>query len=294
MPQATKADWGLLRQALTVAFKDESEEISFLSNDNAWRRSPGMSLREYKNGLITRMDKYQPGLRRIADEWERAAVRRFRAGLDNAILESHILMTCTGQRHTLQAAYEASCNWENTIQNLSSSNSAKNMSASLAGMLSIPQISALSNDQPHFSALSPQQEKNEKRFDSLETAVKKNELDFTEVKASITEVKETVKSLKEEMVQPRYFRPAYQRPLRPQFPVSRMPLSNPFPRQYYPQYTRPSGPRHQSVVPGLTGGPGYVTNQAPPVQRGQVGQGRGNVPSAQPQNGQMGKDRCGL
>ena len=113
LPQTTKDDWALLRSALFRAFKDESEEISFLSNENAWRRTQGMSLSDFRNGLISRLDKYQPALRNVTTEWERAAVRRFRAGLNNPILESHILLNCLGPKHTLQAAYEQACIWEN-------------------------------------------------------------------------------------------------------------------------------------------------------------------------------------
>ena len=124
-----------------------------------------MSLRDYRNGLISRLDKYQPALRNVAAELERAAVRKFRAGLDNPILESHILLNCTGQRHTLQAAYEQAVNWENTLQNLSSSHGTKGMTSSLAGLLSnVPQLSALSQEPPQFNALSAQSEKGLSRW----------------------------------------------------------------------------------------------------------------------------------
>ena len=271
LPLATKNSWTLLKPALSLAFKDESEEIYFLSHENAWRRTAGMSLRDYKNGLVSRLDKYQPALRRVADEWERAAVKRFRTGLENPILESHILMNCQGIKHTLQEAYNAACNWENTLQNLASSSSAKNVTASLAGMLSIPQLSVLSQENPQFSALSSVQ--NEKRFEVLETSAKKSELDMVEIKASLTEVKEGMKAMKEDLVQPRYFRP-FQRPTRPTYTTypnypARVPFSNQYGRSYVSQQSRFPGPRPQSVTPGLTGGPGYVTNQAPLVQSGQ-------------------------
>ena len=75
LPQATKNNWTTLRQALSKAFRDESEEINFLNNEGAWKRTPGMSLRDYRNGLIHRLDKYQANLRNVAQEWERSAVR---------------------------------------------------------------------------------------------------------------------------------------------------------------------------------------------------------------------------
>ena len=101
-----------------------------------------------------------------------------------------------------------------------------------------------------------------------------------EVKSGLLEVKESLKGVKDEMSRPRQYapRPAFQRQLRPVFPVSRMPLQNP--NTYFPQYGRSSGPR-PNITPGLTNGPGYVTNQYIPVAQGQ---GRQAVRPAQGPN----------
>ena len=131
----------------------------------------------------------------------------------------------------------------------------------MAAMLSIPQMASLSFETPQFSALTPLQEKVNERLATLETASQKHEIDLTELKAGLTEVREGVKSIKEELVQSRFNqRPIYQRQVRPVYPVARMPM-DPFVRPYYQQGSYGARPR---VVPGLTGGPGYVTNQPPP------------------------------
>ena len=264
LPQQTKADWPLLRAALALAYRDENAEIIFLTNEGAWKRTPGMTLRDYRNGLITRLDKYQPNLRQVNEEWERTALRRFRAGLENPVLDAHILMTCTGPRHTLQEAFSVACNFETTIHTISQSGAARTAAPSMAAMLNIPQIASW--ETPQLGALGSQErEKTEKRFDSLETAMKKSELDMKELGAGLSEVKETVKFIKEGMTQARYPRPAYQRQVRPFYPVARMPVSNPFVKPFYPQYGRSGGVGPQGVVPGLTGGPGYATRQPAPA-----------------------------
>ena len=264
-----KEDWAQLRPALSAAFRDESEEIEFLNNENSWKRTPGMTLREYKNGLVLRLEKYQPTLKTVNAEYERAAIRRFRAGLDNPVLSAHILMTCVGDKHTLQDAFSVAVNYENTLKTISQSDSVKNLPPTLASMITFPHTAAYQqNDHPQFSVLSTQQEKNERRFEGIETSLKQNQLDMGEVKAGLVEVKESLKGFKEEMARSKQYasRPAFQRPVRPVFPVSRMPLQNP--SSYFPQYGRFSGPR-PNITPGITSGPGYVTNQYVPTAQGQ-------------------------
>ena len=273
LAQAIKDDWELLKPALEEAFRDTSEEIRFLNSESAWKRRPGQSLQDYKNGLILRLDKYQGDLRTVQAEWEKQAVRRFRAGLDNPVLSMHILMSCTGPKHTLEEAFNVACTFENTIQTIGESgNGAKGMDPSMASLLTIPQMASLSLEPPpQFSALSPQQEKNEKRLDMVETALKKNELDMTELKAGVTEVKESIKTLKGDMDQSKY-RQNYQQRVRSAYPVARMPLYNQYARpQFRPPYGRYTVPGSQ-IAPGLTGGPGFVTNQPTPNYAGQTGQ----------------------
>ena len=63
LPPNVKLSWPALKTALSKAFRDEAEEIAFINNEAAWRKTPTMTLRDYKNGLTHRLDKYQPSLR---------------------------------------------------------------------------------------------------------------------------------------------------------------------------------------------------------------------------------------
>ena len=264
LSDATKQNWPALKQALSEAFKDESEEIKFLSRDDAFERG-SLSLIDYKNGLLHRMQKYQPNLKAIPSEWQRALVRRFLAGLKNPVLSAHILMTCRGQNHTLDQAYSVATNYENTIETITQGGD-KSSTPNMAAMLNIPQMASLSLEPPQFSVLSTQQEKTNERLSTLETASRKHELDITEVKTGLTEVKDSLKSIKEEIVKNKleqsYARPVYQRQVRPVYPVSRMPLSN-YTRPFTQQGSYGVRPR---VVQGLTGGPGYVAASQAPMQ----------------------------
>ena len=291
LPDTSKTDWPTLKQALSEAYRNDSEEIRFLNNDDAWERTEGMTLIDFKNGLLHRMSKYLPALRTVPNEWERVAVRRFRAGLKNPILEAHILMSCqTPATQTLDRAYLVAVNYENTLQTITQNG--KNAAPNMAAMLNLPQLAPLSFDAPQFSALTPLQEKTQERLSALETAAKQHNLDVAELKTGLTEVKDGLKTLKEEFAQsrapPSYQRPMYQRVVKPLYPVSRMPLS-PFVRPFYQgaSATRPK------TVAGLTGGPGYVTNQpaqAPVTQPQKPVQRTTQVPSTQmayPQTGPL-------
>ena len=294
LTEATKRNWPALKQALSSAYRNESEEIRFLNNDDAWSRD-NLALIDYKNGLLHRMTKYQPELKNVQAEWERTLVRRFRAGLKDPALEAHILMACqTPGNHTLDRAYTIACNYENTLQTIGQKQT-KTAAPNMAAMsLLVPQMASLSVDTPQISALTSLQEKTNDRISALETSAKKHELDVSELKASLSEIKDGLKSVKEEIVctkasqpyqRPAYQRPIFQRPVKPLYPVARTPMSQ-HTRPFYQQGARPK------VVQGLTGGPGYVLNQ--PQTQSQVnpqpnGQAQQNLQS---QSTQIGKTQA--
>ena len=283
LADTVQRDWAQLRPALSAAFRDESEEIRFINNENAWKRSPGMSLKDYRNGLILRLDKYQPDLKTVNNEWQRAAVRRFRAGLENPVLSCHILMNCTGERHTLNDAFNIAANFENTLQTIGhGSMGSKMVDPTMAGLLTIPQMASLSLETPQFSALSPQQEKTDRRLEAVETSLKAQELNMTELKAGLGEMKENVLAIKGEVTQAKY-KPNFQRQLRPVYPMQSMirgPAQNPFSRSY-PQYPKTPFNRPR-LVPGLTGGPGYMSHLPTPF--GHQGQTAGQTQAQNPSN----------
>lgn len=257
LDDTVKNNWDQLKQALSTAYKDESEEINFLSNEGAFKRAPGMSLRDYKNSLVEKMNKYQSSLRGVQSEWHRCAIRRFRLGLNNPVLDAQILMSL-GSNHTLENAYNIACTFENTIQTISQTSGAKAITT-MATMLPMTQFSALSDETPQFSAFG---EKTEKRFEALETNLKKNELDLSEVKTGLLELKESVKEIKDDMTKNKQPTPSvFQR--RPLYSMARSPLQNPFSRPFYPNQ-RSQGYRPQGVVQGISGGPGYATRQPTP------------------------------
>ena len=68
LTDAVKQNWTTLKRALSDAYKDSTEEILFLSKDDAWKRN-NMSLLDYKNGLLHRMDKYQGDLKNVPTEY---------------------------------------------------------------------------------------------------------------------------------------------------------------------------------------------------------------------------------
>ena len=115
LPDTSKTSWDVLKEALEQAFRDEEEQILFLSDERHYKRG-NMSLRDYKNGLLHKMNKYQNKLKDVQEEWEKTAMRRFRGGLENPILEAQILMNCVGDKHSLDYAYDIATNFENTIK----------------------------------------------------------------------------------------------------------------------------------------------------------------------------------
>ena len=279
LPQDQKDTWPTLKNALSKAFRDTSDEIAFLNSESHWRRTPGMSLRDYRNGLVVRLDKYMSGLRGVDQEWNRAAVRRFRAGLDNPIIAAHILMQCTGDKHTLEEAFSIAVNFENTLTTL---NNSATVAPTLAGMLPVAQMAALA-DPPQMNVLQSQSQPQDRRFEAIETSVRKSELDMSELKSAITEVKEGMKDIKTEFDNLRQApQPQYQRQARPYFPMSRMPLANSPPRPYF--YGRQMGAR-PGITPGLTRGPGFAN--AP--QRPYVNAYQQTYPAPDPFGSRMGR-----
>jgi hypothetical protein len=75
LPAATKADWALLVDALREAFGADHDKLEFLSTIDSFKRKPGMSLKEYRNELIRKMNRYQGALLAVPEEFQRIAVQ---------------------------------------------------------------------------------------------------------------------------------------------------------------------------------------------------------------------------
>ena len=250
--QNVKGSWTLLKPALSTAFRDEAEESKFLNDESWWRYTPktGMTLRDYKVGLLSKMQKYLGSLRAVNSEFERTAVRRFRLGIEDPVLQAHLLMSCTGDKMNLESAYSIASTYENTLCTIGKD---APTIPNMAAMLTIPNLGALSADVPHFAGLTTYQERTNERLDALELSSKKNDLNISEIKTGLTEVKDGMGQLQHEMQQLKLS--SYPRTVKPFYPVSRMPLANPYQRSYSQQ---PGQFARFPTVKGLTGGPGYV------------------------------------
>ena len=114
--QEVKQNWEQLVDALRENFSDENEKMEFLSTMDSFQRTPGMSLREYKNELKRRMHRYQRPLLDVPGEFQRVAVQRFREGLRDSGMAARIMMSCRGNRETLENAFDEASAWERTMQ----------------------------------------------------------------------------------------------------------------------------------------------------------------------------------
>ena len=183
LDQTTKEDWTELDKALTAAFTDDKERLDFLSRMNAHKRTQGMSLRTYKDTLLTKMDMYQKELKGVPSEWERTALQRFREGLNNPLLSANIMMNCIGDSATLESAFQLAMSWENTLSHLGKQDSSSNGTNPLvSAMMGIPtmgglQMASTSNDQQP-----------ECRLAHMETKIKQNEMSIAEVKAGVNQL----------------------------------------------------------------------------------------------------------
>jgi hypothetical protein len=143
-----KDDWVLLKPALQHAFHNKAEEREFTSRRDAYQRSKDQSLREYRDQLISRMDKYRANLRQIPMEWEREAIQRFHLGLKNKFMDANILMHCSGDDATLEQEFNLIVNWENTLSHLRSQNDPQGATAAEPMAARITGIPTLDDKDP--------------------------------------------------------------------------------------------------------------------------------------------------
>jgi hypothetical protein len=265
LPAETKADWGLLVDALREAFGDDHDRQEFLSTNDSFQRKPGMSLKEYRNQLIKKMNRYQSALVNVPDEFQRVAVQRFRLGLKDPALSAHIMMACRGDDQTLDRAFETASAWEITMKHCLGQDPANKPQTMLGTMYGMQ------------STLAPMEtpSKVTEQLNDLATKVKEHDLGIAELKAAHTLTNDNISGLRTDVqgaiktmnqgfgslnlrggMNPRFSRPYQSMP-------------NPRPRQqlYAPRQVfgqrpqgqgmlRPQGP----VTPGITGGPGFVNN----------------------------------
>ena len=267
LPEDSKATWELLNAALAKAFTDDKERLDFLGRMNAHQRTPGMSLRTYKDQLLQKMDNYQSGLRAIPAEFERVAVQRFREGLNNKLLSANIMMNCIGDKATIEHAFTLATNWENTMSHLGATPEDPSGTAVIAGLLGVPSVSAATPVVAGLAMNNMSRQPDEARWDAVNTKLKEHELKIAtltdgqeHIKTSITEgfkeMRQEMAALRRDVTQPRqqpYYNSQLQRPAYQARPQQNF--------QYQQQYRiRPGNP---ATVPGITPNSRYVNNNIP-------------------------------
>ena len=110
---AVKGDWDQLNTELSHLYINEEEKQGFLS-DSAWLKRGTQSLMVYKNELISRVNLYQPELKRVPLEYQRQLVDRFISGLDDEQLRRKLRFHCRRERMTIEHAYEYAVDYEST------------------------------------------------------------------------------------------------------------------------------------------------------------------------------------
>ena len=271
LPAATKATWALLKPALSEAFTDQKEKIAFLSRLDAHQRQPGQSLRTYKDLLLQKMEKYQSALKNVPEEWRRVGLQRFREGLRNQLLRTHLHLNCPTDSATLDDAFQTATSWENTMIHLSAE-SRDVGSAGAEGIVSalfgLPTAEATSSAPqavtPRMAALSnADSEGFDRRLSALETKVRAGELQMAEVKDSVASIKAGMDEMKKEIVQGFGSLRRDLAPQRQYHPQSQQSFQRP---QYTPAFQDQRQPARNSfqgqprMVPGLTQGSQYVNN----------------------------------
>ena len=291
---ATKADWDQLKAALSEAYTDENEKLTFLARLDAHQRGEGVSLRTYKDALLLKMAKYQGGLKTVAAEWDRVALQRFREGLNNPMLKAHLMLNCPDDSSNVEEAFKCATTWENTINQIGRDTKTSGAGAMMSALMGIP---AVSNPSQQAEAINPRMgalgteapQPMSTRIASLEAKVKTNEMHVAELRDGMNVMKTGMEEFKKEMGQGfRDLTKEIRTLSQPQASTQRQYNSQGYtpafgqnqqyrnqsgfrPRGFNPNFQRQTNyatlqPR---VTPGLTNGPGFVNNQPSPLRKPQ-------------------------
>ena len=263
LPPDTKANWALLKPALSECFTDQKEKMVFLSRLDAHQRQAGQSLRTYKDEILLKMEKYQPALKGVPDEWRRTALQRFREGIRNQLLRAHLLLNCPTDSASIEDAFTTAMAWENTVSSLSNDVREGSNDGLVSALLGLPTAETTQNVTPRMAAMSSTEASGfERRLDALETKVRTGELQMAEVKDSVSSIKVGMDEMKKEIQQGFGSLRRDLTPQRQQY----APRQNYAQQQYTPAFQDQRQPYRQPfqgqprIVPGLTQGSGYVNN----------------------------------
>ena len=201
LPAATKADWALLKPALSEAFTDQKEKIAFLSRLDAHQRQPGQSLRTYKDLLLQKMEKYQVALKNVPEEWRRVGLQRFREGLRNQLLRTHLHLNCPTDSATLEDAFQTATSWENTMTHLAAEPREAGTDGIISALFGLPTAEATQSASqtvtPRMAAISSTDAEGfDRRLSALETKARAGELQMAEMKDSVSSIKAEMDEMK--------------------------------------------------------------------------------------------------
>ena len=200
LPPNTKANWTLLKPALSECFTDQKEKIVFLSRLDAHQRQPGQSLRTYKDTLILKMEKYQPALKGVPDEWRRTALQRFREGIRNRLLRAHLHLNCPADSASIDEAFVAATAWENTISTLSTDARTGETNSLVPALFNSPTAEATQSVTPRMAAAyNMEADDYSCRLDALEARMHIGEAQLAEVKDSVSSIKIEMEEIKREI-----------------------------------------------------------------------------------------------
>jgi hypothetical protein len=272
LPPATKADWDLLVEALRDAFGDDHDKLEFLSTMDSFRRKPGMSLKDYRNQLVRKMNRYQGALLIVPEEFQRVAVQRFRLGLQDPALSAHIMMACRGNDQTLDRAFETASAWEITMKHCLGHDPATKPQTLLGTMYGMQNTLAPMESGQGRQEMLP---KVTEQLNDLTTKVKEHDLGIAELKAAHTLTNDNISGLRTDVqgaiktmtqgfgslnlrggMNPRFPRPYQSMPNFAPRQQTYAPRRGFAPRSQPQIMQRPQGP----VTPGITGGPGFIDN----------------------------------
>ena len=274
LPDATKANWALLKPALSDCYTDQKEKIVFLSRLDAHQRQPGQSLRTYKDTLLLKMEKYQPALKGVPDEWRRTGLQRFREGIRNHLLRAHLLLNCPTDSASIEDAFSTAMAWENTVSTLSNDVREGGNDGLVSALLGLPTVEATQSVTPRMAAMSTSEASGfDRRLDALETKMRTGELQMAEVKDSVSSIKAGMEQMSIEIQQGfgslrRELTPQRQQyaPRQNYAPQQYAPRQNYAAQQYTPAFRDQRQPHRQPfpaqprLISGLTQGSSYVNN----------------------------------
>ena len=196
-------NWAGQKAALEQAFTDDKDRLDFLASTDAFQRTPGMSLRTYKDSLLMKMNKYQGALKAVQTEWDRTASQRFREGLKNPVLKAHLMMNCPDSSG-IEEAFKVATTWENTLSQLNKdSNQADGANAVLSALMGFPtgNTSTVDSVVPKMAALGmgAMERPIGERMTAMETKIKQNELHIAEVRDGITNIRSEFQEMKNDI-----------------------------------------------------------------------------------------------